>query len=432
MLIKSLRIKNLLSFGPNTELLPLSRLNVFIGPNGSGKSNFIEAISLLQAAPKDLSAPVKEISGIRDWLWQGTRNAIASLEAMVENPQGKMPLRHVMNFTEHGSRFELVEERIENEMPFPSERIPYFFYRFQNGYPVLKETYRARSQGVKYTGGNGTEDEEERGLKRETLNPEQSILSQVKDPERYPVLAYLESTYNRIALYREWTFGRYTPPRQEQKADLRTDYLTATCENVALVLNKIRPKVRKRLLEALRALYPEIQDFNVQIEAGRVQLFLEEGNYSIPATRLSDGTLRYLCLLAILCHPDPQPLICIEEPGLGLHPDVLPELSRLLIEASERTQLIITTHSDILVDALTEHPESVVVCEKHNGETQMRRLKKDDLTEWLDKKYRLGQLWTKGQIGGDALVSAFLYLEGGAVDSKDADIRSREGFRKLL
>lgn len=135
------------------------------------------------------------------------------------------------------------------------------------------------------------------------------------------------------------------------------------------------------------------------MEAGRVQLFLEERNYSIPATRLSDGTLRYLCLLAILCHPNPQPLICIEEPELGLHPDVLPELSRLLIEASERTQLIVTTHSDILVDTMTEQPESVVICEKHNGETQMRHLRKNDLTEWLEK-YRLGELWTKGQIGG--------------------------------
>jgi predicted ATPase len=399
MLIKSLRIKNLLSFGPNTESLPLDRLNVLIGPNGSGKSNFLEAISLLQAASKDLSAPVKEIGGVHDWLWQGTRNAVASLEAIIENPRSRMPLRHVINFTEHGSRFELTEERIENESPFPGKQGGDFFYRFQNGHPVLKETVTAPSKRGQDAGSDGVDGDHNRELKRETLNPEQSILSQVKDPERYSVLAYLDSVYSRIALYREWTFGRYTPPRQEQKADLRTDYLMATCENLALVLNKLRPKDRKRLLEALRALYPEIQDFNIQVEAGRVQLFLEEGNYSVPATRLSDGTLRYLCLLAILCHPDPQPLICIEEPELGLHPDVLPELSRLLVEASERTQLIVTTHSDILVDAMTEHPESVVVCEKHDGETQMRRLRKDDLTEWLDT-YRLGQLWTKGQLGG--------------------------------
>ncbi len=412
MLIKSLRIQNLLSFGPDTESLPLAQLNVLIGPNGSGKSNFLEALSLLQAAPKDLSVPVKEVGGVRDWLWKGTPNAVASIEAVVENPTGKMPLRHVMSFTEHGSRFELTEERIENERPCPNLAKPYFFYRYQNGRPVLREAADEESKATKAAAAKIVEkmleqdadahsaiEEGVRSLKRENLNPEQSILSQVKDPERYPVLAHLEASYSRIALYREWSFGRYAPPRQEQKADLRTDTLLSSCENLALVLNKIWPKGRKRLLEALKALYPEIQDFNVQVEAGRVQLFLEEGNYSIPATRLSDGTLRYLCLLAILCHPEPPPVVCIEEPELGLHPDVLPELARMLIEASERTQLIVTTHSDILVDAMTERPEAVVICEKHQGKTELRRLQKADLVGWLDK-YRLGQLWTKGQLGG--------------------------------
>ena len=119
----------------------------------------------------------------------------------------------------------------------------------------------------------------------------------------------------------------------------------------------------------------------------------------MPATRLSDGTLRYLCLLAILCDPDPPPVICIEEPELGLHPDILPKLADLLIEASQRTQLIVTTHSDILVDAMTDRPEAVVVCEKHNGCTRMRRLGKDKLAVWLEQ-YRLGQLWLKGELGG--------------------------------
>ncbi len=410
MLIQSLHIRNLLSFGPDTEPLPLEKLNVLIGPNGSGKSNFLEAISLLQAAPKDLSAPVKEVGGVRDWLWKGSQKPVASLEAIISNPHGQMPLRHFMSFTEHGNRFELTEERIENERPFPNKTRPYFFYQYQNGYPVLNEARYSNSKsenkdtlneptpmerGDAYTGNDDTI----RRLKREDLNPEQSILSQFKDPERYPALAHLERNYSRIALYREWAFGRYTPPRQEQKADLRTDALLPSCENLALVLNKIRPKARQRLLEALRALYSGIQDFNIQVEGGRVQLFLEEGNSSIPATRLSDGTLRYLCLLAILCHPEPPPLVCIEEPELGLHPDVLPEVARLIIEASERTQLIVTTHSDILVDAMTETPEAVVVCENCEGGTRMKRLKAAALQDWL-KTYRLGQLWIDGQVGG--------------------------------
>jgi predicted ATPase len=92
-------------------------------------------------------------------------------------------------------------------------------------------------------------------------------------------------------------------------------------------------------------------------------------------------------------------LICIEEPELGLHPDVLPALAELLKESAERTQLIVTTHSDILVDALTDRPEAVMVAEKTEIGTTLTRLDAGRLKPWLEK-YRLGQLWTRGEIGG--------------------------------
>lgn len=95
----------------------------------------------------------------------------------------------------------------------------------------------------------------------------------------------------------------------------------------------------------------------------------------------------------------PPPLISLEEPEIGLHPDVLPKIADLLVEASTRTQLIVTTHSDILVDALSDQAESVVVCDWSPGGTTMRRLDRDRLRGWLDE-YRLGELWRKGELGG--------------------------------
>lgn len=77
------------------------------------------------------------------------------------------------------------------------------------------------------------------------------------------------------------------------------------------------PVAKRAILKGLQDLYEGITDFDVFIEGGTVQVFFTEGDFSIPATRLSDGTLRYLCLLAILCDPEPPPLICIEEPELG-------------------------------------------------------------------------------------------------------------------
>ena len=133
-----------------------------------------------------------------------------------------------------------------------------------------------------------------------------------------------------------------------------------------------------------------------------MQVFLREKNLYdwVPATRLSDGTLRFLCLISILCHPSPPPLICIEEPEIGLHPDIMPIIAELLIEASQRTQIIVTTHSDILVDALSHVPEAVLVCEKESNATSVRRLNQDDLREWL-KEYSLGDLWRSGELGGN-------------------------------
>ena len=110
-------------------------------------------------------------------------------------------------------------------------------------------------------------------------------------------------------------------------------------------------------------------------------------------------TLRYLCLLAILCHPNPPPVICLEEPELGLHPDIIPEVAKLLVEASSRTQLFVTTHSDILVNALSDAPEAVIVCEKLDGATQLQRLDAKELKPWLER-YRLGDLWIRGDLGG--------------------------------
>ena len=153
--------------------------------------------------------------------------------------------------------------------------------------------------------------------------------------------------------------------------------------NLGLMLSRMarEPQVKRRFLNALGQLYEGLTDYHVNVEAGTVQVFLEEGDLTVPSSRLSDGTLRYLCLLAILCDPAPAPLICLEEPELGLHPDVLPGLAELLREASERCQLIVTTHSEILVYALTEIPDSVIVCEKQDGQTTLQRLRKEALTE---------------------------------------------------
>ncbi|HTU18221.1 MAG TPA: AAA family ATPase [Gemmataceae bacterium] len=397
-LLHSIALGNFLSFGPETPCLPLGNLNVLVGPNGSGKSNLLEALSLLRSCVNlpastsregnDLRSVINRGGGVGEWVWKGAPHGNATLEAFLANPSGSQPLRHVLSFRAEQQSFRIEDESIENERASPGQADVYFYYRYQQGQPMINEVI---------------DEEQRRRLRpiRDKVHRDLSILAQYRDPEKYPELTYLFSIYERIRLYREWAFGRNTVFREPQKADLRNDRLEEDFSNLGLFLNRLRrqSKVKAALLSGLRDLYDGLTDFDISIEGGTVQVFFTEGDFTIPATRLSDGSVRYLCLLAILCDPEPPPLIGLEEPELGLHPDLLPNVADMLVAAAQRTQLIVTTHSDILVDALTERPETLVICEKHEGRTTMRHPPPEEVQPWLEK-YRLGQLWTRGQLGG--------------------------------
>ncbi len=399
-LIHQLQITNFLSYGSPGETIDLEPLNVIIGTNASGKSNLIETIGLLRALPQDLSSPIREGGGIREWLWKGDQSPtlpVAQLEALVSYPDGIMPLRYRIQITAAGQRLEIVDEAIENaERTNQSEADVYFFYRYQTGSPVLNVRTVPDAKAGEIGGRS------RRALRREDLKPDQSVLAQRKDPDQYPELTYLGNQFAEIRLYREWNLGRYTPPRMPQKPDLPEDFLSEDASNLGLVLNNLQSRIgTRKIVEYLKKFYEPIEDILPRISGGSVQLFIRERGLSepIPATRLSDGTLRYLCLLTILCHPTPPPLICLEEPELGLHPDVIPTIAELLIEASQRTQLVVTTHSDALISALSEVPEAILVCERTQTGSHLRRLEREPLKEWLDN-YTLGDLWRMGELGG--------------------------------
>jgi len=399
-LIRTLQVENFLSYGSGGEPIELRPLNVLIGPNASGKSNLLEAIAILRATPTDLMGPVRQGGGIAEWLWKGTagKPVTARIEAIMNHPGRFIPLRYRLCFTQVGQRIELVDEVIENERSTKEgDPKPFFFYRFQNGHPVLSIRGTVEEEDGSEGGG------EKRSLRREDVSPEQSVLSQRKDPDQYPELTYVGKQFAGIRLFREWNLGRFTAPRLPQMPDLAGDFLEEDAANLGLVLNLLEHQVgiKKQIINLFQKFYERVEDITVKIYGGTVQIFVHErGVGPIPATRLSDGTLRYLCLLTVLCHPTPPPLVCIEEPELGLHPDILPTVADLLVEASQRTQLIVTTHSDLLVSALSERPEAVLVCEyDREVGTVLKRLEPERLSKWL-KDYSLGDLWLKGELGG--------------------------------
>jgi predicted ATPase len=385
--IQSIRINNLLSFNAETPPLELKPLNIFIGPNGSGKSNLLEIFALLQSTSRDLPQPIREGGGIVEWLWKGdgSKSPLASLEVLVKPERGTMPIRYRLAFTRVSYNMEITEELIENAKPFGIHSNPILYFHNQNGRAIINIR------------------EEKRELRREEIDPRQSILSQRKDPDQYPEITYLGKLFDKFAFYRDWEFGINAEAREIHPPDDQSDYLEEDTSNLGLMLNRLRlePAVKPKLLDYLRQFYAETEDIHTQIKEGLVEMRLEEkSGFTTPARRLSDGTLRWLSLLSVFLNPDPPPLVCIEEPELGLHPDVIHVLAKLIKEASLKMQLIVTTHSSALIEEFSDTPESVVVCEKNRGASTFHRLERPELSEWLGK-YTLGELWRKGELGGN-------------------------------
>lgn len=384
-----LKLTNFLSFGPGPHTLELRPLNVLIGPNGSGKSNLVEAFSVLRAVPRDLPLPIRQGGGVSEWMWRGgaePRAERAGLEVVFEAGQvikklGDKRVRYCVDFGDEAGRFVVLDERIEDEHGDPK---PYFYFGIENDQPTLNNASGSRRQ-----------------LERAELDRTQSILSQRRDPESYPEVAAVGDRLKEILIYRSWGFGPTATIRGACAADVQTDRLLEDFSNLPARLTALKrdPATKRRLLGLLSEVAPGFIDVEVIPEGGRLQLYLTEGERNVPAHRLSDGTLRYLSLLAVLLDPGPARLVVIEEPELGLHPDILPTLRDLLVEASQRFQLIVTTHSTQLIDAMTEHAESVVVCEKPGTTSAMSRLDAQEIERWRQFG-SLGTLWMSGRLGG--------------------------------
>lgn len=394
---ESIQLRGLLSFAPDSELFEMKRLNVLIGPNGAGKSNLIEGFELLRSLPTDVSEPIRGGGGPEEWVWKGTEKSStqfsfigAIVNCLYSDGARKKkiitPMSYSVVWSNESNRLKIVKEFIANKPPHGGSELHYYSYDGVN--PDIVAKSRDRTNALR--------------IKSDNFRTDQSILAQRKDPDNYPQLTCLGERFSAIQTFREWTFGRGTAVRRAQATDLPTDYLLPGGINLALVLAELLHHDEARLNEAMRRFLPRFQRLSVRVISGAMAFYLHEEGLSTPISslRLSDGTLRFLALLAVLLAPTPPSLLCIEEPEMGLHPDAVSLMAELLVEVSQRTQLVVTTHSDALVSALSAHVDSVVVCENLGAGTVLERLETERLKVWLEK-YKLGEIWRMGELGGN-------------------------------
>lgn len=138
--------------------------------------------------------------------------------------------------------------------------------------------------------------------------------------------------------------------------------------------------------------FPPAADQRIQLRIRWRSLKREQS-----AADLSDGTLRFLFLLAVLANPSPPSLIAIDEPETGLHPSMLPIIAEYAREASHRAQIIFATHSPEFLDAFGDEAPTTTVVERRDGQTVLRVASGDELSYWL-KQYTLGQLYRSREL----------------------------------
>ncbi len=395
MLIKSLHLKNILSF--KDARLDLQPLNVLIGANGSGKSNLIDVIALLQAVPGDLVGFLRRNGPTGDWVWKGagweeTPFQIAEVAARLDNPGSQFG--YELQIIVQNDRVHSIDERLDLMAGDREHSYANPFFRADNAQARLWPT-RSNNILADY-GDEPIMVDVPRG---------KSVLSEIRSYADYPAITETARMLSAIKVYRGWQVGRDSPARRPQRTDGDPNFLEEDFSNLALVVNDLLGRRLEPPLDSyLKRFYESYESLHPRIFGNTIELIVNEAGMSsaLPASRLSDGTIRFIALLGILCHPNPPPLICIEEPEIAMHPDSQDLVVQLLKRASERTQLIVTTHSPWLIDRLSATPDHVVVCERdrHPADgTKFKRFTRKELDDWLEDQ-PLGEVWMAGAMGG--------------------------------
>lgn len=405
-MLKKLEIENFRSF--KKAEIELRRLNVLIGPNGGGKSNFLDIFNLFsQAAEGRLADGFINRDGFEQVAFKEQHSDY--IRFIMEFDYSYFFENKGLNFIydvilvkrgESAVPIIMLEKLWENGEGDDSKRPPLI----ERNYDKIK-MFNCRTKKVNDFSYNLFLEKASSGYPEEFDISNELTISLVERAIHYPIPSQLTSKLSSLNHYHPIPVEVSSPIRCSQLTKPGTN-LSDDGGNLLSVLNNIQsnyPDFWEEIINLLKTFYPGFYNITFPIEGGAGKAVLKwwerigNKNEYFYANQLSDGTLRLLTLIAILMNPKPPPLICIDEPELSMHPDWIHLLAELMQSASERTQMIVATHSPQLISKL--EPEEVVIVEKEDGESHLRRLDADSLQAWLEE-YTLGELWMSGHIGG--------------------------------
>ena len=345
--------------------LKLKPINVLTGPNASGKSNLYNSVFLLaKAASGGLAQVIAEEGGMPSVLWAGARKSRSIGSTLLE------PARMRLGIKTDTFNYDLVCGLPKLQGPIPTTQFHSAFHLD----PEVKEeqVWMEASNGLKVTffkrdlRGVWILDSSERLTDYSgQLMPTESVLSQLREPHLYPELSALRSEMSRWRFYHHFRTDVDSPLRHPQ-VGVRTPVLSHDGRDLAAALQTINEIGQSEdLHEAIRQAFPGSSlEIEHDEETGMFAVLMRMPGLKRPlrARELSDGTLRYLCLMAALLSPHPPALLALNEPETSLHPDLLEPLATQMVKASRNSQLWAVTHSARLAELV----------EKHSGEPPVR------------------------------------------------------------
>ncbi len=374
-MIKSITLSNFFSFAEKQTVELDPYVNILIGINGSGKSNFIKAIELLSRGIEEegMEKVVKEW-----WNWGNIKNH--------KFHNDKVSIELIYTF-DGEKTFDTFPEYKKSDWTYHLKPLSYEDNEYGNGNVPTSET-------INFSLG-------ENQLSFKYLDDERRLFTH-RLTFQHKAIGKLRSQIEEIVVYDDIDASSIRKRAADYgKNDTR---LNPSIENFAGLLYHLYihyPEYNK-IKELLREVNPYFKDISfIANGSNSIQITMEEGGLPLEVViqHISTGTLKFLALLAILYNPNRGKVVCLEEPEQGLHPDMINTIAKGIKHAARTgTQMIVATHSPILLDSFLV--DDMLVFEKdENNETRVTRKTEEDYENWVND-YSTGQLWMTGKMGG--------------------------------
>jgi predicted ATPase len=363
---------------------PVERLGVFVGANGVGKTNLYRALQLIQAAAAGtLSREIAAEGGMESAVWAG------------ERPPGRKPVRMMLGVGLAASAaagrdyaYEVATGFVhsyphsyEVELGFRVPTAAAFALEPQVKEETLTFHHRGRAQKVLERRGPAVFARDADGRRHELgteVMASETALGALEDPARFPDIHVIRRTLLDWRFYHDVRTDAGAPIRQPCLA-VTSPTLASDASNLAAVLATL-VHIREDTVEVDRAIDDAFPGARLVVPPpGRSaqfgMVFPDHPKRVFEAGELSDGTLRYLALVGALLAYRLPAFVALNEPETSLHAALLEPLARMIVAASQRTQIWLVTHSPALAAAIAAHggvtPRTVI---KREGATWLEGL----------------------------------------------------------